>query len=79
MMEEHLGWKMTYDGRRLIMEQELQGDSKIMQEFFHITRTVVACEPCHRITNHFFLLKTEIHTQILHTEPFLSNFIGLRY
>ena len=27
----------------------------------------------------FFLLKTEIHTQILNTEPFIYKFRGLRY
>ena len=52
---------------------------KKTQEFSHITRTFVACEPCHRNTNSFFPLETEIHTQILHTEPFLCNFLGSRY
>ena len=56
-----------------------RGWLKKTQEFSHITRAVVACEPCLGITNCFFLLKTEIHTQILHTEPFLCNFMGPRY
>ena len=30
-------------------------------------------------SNRFFLLKTEIHTQILITEPFFCNFGGLRH
>ena len=47
--------------------EKLQGDSKKTQEFSLITRTVVAYELCHGITNRFFLIKTEIHLQILNT------------
>ena len=60
-------------------QEKLQGDSKKTQEFSLITRTVVAYELCHGITNCFFSLKTEIHTQILNTEPILHSFRGLRY
>ena len=63
----------------MIIYKNIQGDSKKTQEFSHITRTVVACEPCHGFTNRFFLRKTEIQTQILNTEKFLCNLMGLRY
>ena len=36
------------------------------------------CQPSIGFSNRFFLLKTEIHTQILTTKPFLCNFRGLR-
>ena len=62
-----------------ISVSKLQGDSKKTQEFSLIIRTAVAYELCHGITNPFFLLKTEIHMQILNTEPFLCLFRGLRY
>ena len=35
-------------------------------------------QPSIRFLNYFFLLKTEIHTQILNTTPFLCNFRELR-
>ena len=57
----------------------LQGDSKKTQEFSLITRTVVVYELCHEIINRLFLPKTEIHTQILNTEPFLCYFRGQRF
>ena len=53
--------------------------TKKTQEFSLITRTTVAYELCHGITNNFPPLKTEIHTQILNKEPFLCFFRGLRY
>ena len=40
---------------------KLQGVSKKTPEFSCITKNVVACKPCNRITNCFSLLKTEIH------------------
>ena len=51
----------------------LQGVSKKTPEFSFITIIVITCKPCNGFTNCFFLLKTEIHAQILHTEPFLCN------
>ena len=57
----------------------LQGVSKKTQEFSCITRIIVTCELFHRIINRFFLLKTEVHTQILNTELFLCNFRASRY
>ena len=59
-----------YDIRQeyLIM---VQGVSKKTPEFSFITIIVITCKPCNGFTNCFFLLKTEIHGQILHTEPFL--------
>ena len=36
-------------------------------------------QPSIRFSNRFFLLKTEIHTQILNTKPFLCDFWGSRY
>ena len=57
----------------------IQGDSKKTQEFSLITRTVVVYELYHEIINRLFLKKTEIHTQILNTEPFLCYFRGQRF
>ena len=37
-------------------------------------RIGITCKPCDGFTKCFFLQKTEIHTQILNTEPFLYNF-----
>ena len=51
---------------------------KKTQEFSDITRTAVSCKPCHKIANRFLPLKTEIHRQILNTEPFLCDFRQLR-
>ena len=50
-----------------------------MLEFSSITKIVVTCKPCTRFTICFFLLKTEIHTQILNTEPILYNSRKSRY
>ena len=52
---------------------------KKTQEFSLITRTVVVYELYHEIINRLFLKKTEIHTQILNTEPFLCSSRGQRY
>ena len=38
----------------------------------------ISSKPRFGFSNHFFLLKTEIHMQILNTKPFLYNFGGLR-
>ena len=61
------------------IEINLQGVSKKTQEFSDITSTSVTNEPCHKITNYFLPQKTEIHGQILNTEPFLCDFRGLIY
>ena len=42
-------------------EAELTGRLKKTLEFSCTTKTVVICKPCNRITNCFYLLKTEIH------------------
>ena len=34
---------------------------------------LISLQPSIRFSNNFFLLKTEIHTHILHTEPFLCD------
>ena len=39
----------------------------------------ISLQPNIGFSNCFFLLKTEIHTQILNTKPFLCEFLGLRY
>ena len=52
------------------------GCLKKTPEFSCNRRIVVTFEPCNRFTNCFFLLKTEIHTQILNTETFLCNLYG---
>ena len=39
----------------------------------------ISCQPSIKFSNSFFLLKTEIHTQILNTKPFLCNFREPRY
>ena len=57
----------------------IQGVSKKTPEFSCIRRIVVTFEPCNGFTNCFFLLKTEIHTQILNTEPILYDFRQPRY
>ena len=38
----------------------------------------ISWQPSIGFSNRFFLLKTEIHMQILNTKPFLCNFRGLR-
>ena len=38
----------------------------------------ITWQPSIGFSNSFFLLKTEIHMQILNTKPFLYNFRGLR-
>ena len=48
--------------------------SFILQGVFFISQ-----QPNIWFSNRFFLLKTEIHTQILNTKPFLCDFLGLRY
>ena len=40
---------------------------------------LISREPNFGLSNVFFLLKTEIHTLVLNTQTFLSNFWGLRY
>ena len=39
----------------------------------------ISWQPSIGISNHFFLLKTEIHMQILNTKPFLYDLMGPRY
>ena len=57
----------------------IQGVSKKSPEFSCITRIAITWWACNGFTSRFFLLKAEIHTQILNTEPFLSYIRGLRY
>ena len=45
---------------------------------YHFTFCLIFQEPNNKITNSFFLLKTEIHTHILNTKPFLYDSRGLR-
>ena len=53
----------------------LQGVPKKMRLLF----CLISRQPNIRFSNCFFLLKTEIHTLVLNTQTFLSNFWGLRY
>ena len=39
----------------------------------------ISQQPSIGFSNYFFLLETEIHTQILNTKPFLYDFMGMRY
>ena len=52
----------------------LQGVYKKNAWILLYPRIGITCNPCNGFTNWFFLLKTEIYTQILNTEPFLYNF-----
>ena len=45
---------------------------------YYFTFCLIFQEPNNKITNRFFLLKTEIHTHILNTKPFLYDSRGLR-
>ena len=45
---------------------------------YYFTFCLIFQEPNNKITNSFFLLKTEIHTHILNTKPFLYDTRGLR-
>ena len=53
----------------------IQGVPKKMRLGF----CLISQQPSIGFSNRFFLLKTEIHTQILHTKPFLFDFMGRRY
>ena len=50
------------------------GCLKKTPEFSCIPRIVIIFKPSKGLTNYFFLLKTEIHKQIINTEPILYNF-----
>ena len=54
---------------------DIQGVPKKMRLGF----SLISQQPSIGFSNCFFLLKTEIHTQILNTKPFLYDFMGLRY
>ena len=55
---------------------EIQGVSKQNGAVFILK---ISWQPSTGFSNSFFLLKTKINTQILSTNPFLCNFLGLRY
>ena len=59
----------SYDQLHVHLD-ELQGVDKYFR-ILQYHKSVVTCESCNKFTNHLFLLKTEIHAQILNTEPFL--------
>ena len=46
---------------------------------YPFTFCLIFQKPKNRITNRFFLLKTEIYTQILNTKPFLFDIRGPKY
>ena len=45
---------------------------------YYFTFCLIFQTPNNKTTNRFFFLKTEIHTQILNTKPFLYDIRGLR-
>ena len=49
------------------------------KENYHFTFCLIFQKPKSRITNCFFLLKAEIHTQILKTRPITCDTRGLKY
>ena len=54
-------------------------DNKHRLQGVSIKTFVVTCKPFNIFTNSFFLLKSQIHAQMINTEPILYDFRQLRY
>ena len=58
---------------------ELEFNYRVSKKNYHFMFCLISQKPWKGITNNFFLLKTDLHTQILSTKPFLCDTRGLRY